>query len=177
MYEGNPGKIDFSVDRVRFRFELARVQVIRSGLYCLFSSPFFSVHGIKIKFLSSGLPGSPAIINTEFEVETSFKLTWEAPSDNGGDSNLKYKVEWRKKPVTEDTVAMEEDNIGDLSLTIEGLEGSAEYEFKVFAKNSEGSGEPDTKTFTVKQAPSKLNITYDWFCFTCQMWLPNMFFS
>ena len=177
MYEGNPGEIEFSVVRVSVRFELARVQVIRSGLHCLFSFLFFSVHGIKIKFLSSGLPGRPAITNTKLEVETSFMLTWRAPSNNGGDSNLKYKVEWRKKPVTEDTVAKEEENIGDLSLKIEGLEGSAEYEFKVFAKNSEGYGEPDTRTFTVKQAPSKLNITYDWFCFTCQMWLPNVFFS
>ncbi|CAH3162383.1 unnamed protein product [Porites evermanni] len=99
------------------------------------------------------LPSRPAITNTEFEVETSFTLTWQAPSDNGGDSNLKYKVEWRKKPVTEDTVAKEEDNIGDLSLKIEGLEGPAEYEFKVFAKNSEGDSEPDTRTFIVKQAP------------------------
>ena len=177
MYEGNPGEIDFSVVRVSVRFELARDQVIVSGLYCVFSSLDFSVHGIKIKFLSSGLPSRPAITNKELEVETSFTLTWQAPSDDGGDSNLKYKVEWRKKPVTDDTVAKEEDNIGDLSLKIEGLEGSAEYEFKVFAKNSEGYGEPDTRTFTVKQPPSKLNITYDWFCFTCQMWLPNMFFS
>ena len=174
MYEGNPGEINFSVIRVSMRFELARVQVIRSGLYCLFSFLFFSVHGIKIKFLSSGLPGRPAITYTEPEVETSFTLTWRAPSYNGGDSNLKYKVEWRKKPVTEDTVAKEEDNIGDLSLTIEGLERSAEYEFKVFAKNSEGYGEPDTRTFKVKPAPGKLNITYDWFCFTCQMWLAYM---
>lgn len=136
-----------------------------------FSSLFFSVHGIKIKFLSSGLPGRPTITNTELAVETSFTLTWQAPSDDGGDSNLKYKVEWRKKPITEDTVEMKEDNIGDLSLTIKGLEGSAEYEFKVFTRNSEGYGEPDTRSFKVKQAPSKLNITYDWFCFTCQMWL------
>ena len=127
------------------------------------------MHGIKIKFSSSGVPGRPAITNKELKVETSFTLTWQAPSENGGDSNLKYKVEWRKKPVTEDTVAMEEDNIGDLSLTIKDLEGPAEYEFKVFAKNSEGSGDPDTRTFTVKPPPSKLNITYHWFCFTCQM--------
>ena len=117
------------------------------------------------------MPGRPTITNTELEVETSFTLTWQAPSDDGGDSNLKYKVEWRKKPITEDTVEMKEDNIGDLSLTIKGLEGSAEYEFKVFTRNSEGYGEPDTRSFKVKQAPSKLNITYDWFCFTCQMWL------
>ena len=171
MYEGNPGEIDFSVVRVSVRFELARDQVIMSGLYCVFSSLDFSVRGIKIKFLSSGLPSRPTITNKEFEVETSFTLTWQAPDDDGGDSNLKYRVEWRKKPVTEDTVAKEEDNIGDLSLKIEGLEGPAEYEFKVFAKNSEGDGEPDTRTFIVKQAPSKLNITYDWSCFTCQMWL------
>ena len=80
-------------------------------------------------------------------------------------------MEWRKKPVTDDTVAKEEDNIGDLSLTIEGLEGSAEYEFKVYAKNSEDYGEPDTKSFKVNPVPGKLNITYDWFCFTSQMWL------
>ena len=171
MYEGNPGEIDFSVVRVSMRFELARDQVIMSGLYCVFSSLDFSVHGIKIKFLSSGLPSRPAITNKEFEVETSFMLTWQAPDDDGGDSNLKYRVEWRKKPVTEDTVVKEEDNIGDLSLKIEGLEGPAEYEVKVFAKNSEGDGEPDTRTFIVKQATSKLNITYDWFCCTCQMWL------
>ena len=52
MYEGNPGEIEFSVVRVSVRFELARVQVIMSGLYCVFSSLDFSMHGIKIKFLS-----------------------------------------------------------------------------------------------------------------------------
>ena len=103
----------------------------------------------------TGVPGRPTITKLEDEVETSFTLTWDKPAYDGGDPNIKYKVEWRKKPVDSETLANEVDNIGETSYRVSDLEGGADYEFKVFAKNSEGYSEPATRSYSVKREDGK----------------------
>ncbi|XP_068684693.1 neural cell adhesion molecule 1-like isoform X8 [Montipora foliosa] len=97
------------------------------------------------------VPGKPLIINTESNVGSSFTLTWTPPSYNGGDANIKYKVEWRKKPINDDTVIFGEDNIAAEQLIIKDLEAEAEYEFRVYAENQAGLSEPDIRSFSVME--------------------------
>ena len=106
-----------------------------------------TIHQLKIL----GVPGKPLIKNTESNIGSSFTLTWTPPSYNGGDDNIKYKVEWRKKPINDDTVIFGEDNIAAEQLIIKDLEAEAEYEFRVYAENQAGLSEPDIRSFSVME--------------------------
>ena len=108
------------------------------------------------------MPGKPTITNNaESEVDSTFILTWSKPNYDGLDSVIKYKVEWRKKPITDASVVFEEENIDATQLTVNNLEGGAEYEFKVFAVNRAGLSEADTKTFKVKTGSGKFHVKFD----------------
>lgn len=108
------------------------------------------------------MPGKPQITNTDTTIDSEFTLTWSRPSYDGGDDIIKYKVEWRKKPISDATTADEKENIGETQLRVEGLEGGEEYEFKVFAKNrAEGISEPDIKSFKVKKSEGKCHVTFE----------------
>jgi len=74
---------------------------------------------------------------------------------------VKYKVEWRKKPVTNATVIDKRDNIGDTQTAVCGLDKNAVYEFKVFAKNRAGYSEPAVKTFKVKKDSGKHHAAFN----------------
>ncbi|XP_068733514.1 neural cell adhesion molecule 1-like isoform X12 [Montipora capricornis] len=104
------------------------------------------------------VPGKPSIKNTEINVGSSFTLTWTPPSYNGGDDNIKYKVEWRKKPINEDTVIFSEDNIAAEQLIIKDLEAEAKYEFRVYAENQAGLSEPDIRSFSVMETTAGPNV-------------------
>ena len=101
------------------------------------------------------MPGRPRITKPEDQVETSFTLTWERPAYDGGDPNIKYKVEWRKKPVESNPFPEEVDNIGETNLLLTDLEGGEDYEFNVFAKNKEGYGDPATRSYSVQRNDGK----------------------
>ena len=107
------------------------------------------------------MPGKPTITNTGDEVDSTFILTWLKPNYDGLDSIIKYKVEWRKKPITDASVFFDEKNIDATQLTVNNLEGGAEYEFKVFAENRAGFSEPDTMTFRVRKGSGKFFATFD----------------
>ncbi|XP_020602436.1 neural cell adhesion molecule 1-like isoform X3 [Orbicella faveolata] len=101
------------------------------------------------------VPGKPRITNTELEVDVEdFIVTWSAPLYNGGDDNLKYRLEWRMKPITDDTEEGIEDNIAETQFKITGLEHSEEYEVKLFSINQQGLSEADIKTFKTKPNPA-----------------------
>ena len=102
------------------------------------------------------MPGKPRITNTELDVDVDdFTVTWSAPLYNGGDDNLKYRLEWRKKPITDDTEVGIEENIAETQFQITGLDYSEEYEVKLFSVNRQGSSDPDIKTFKTKPSPGK----------------------
>jgi len=110
------------------------------------------------------VPGKPTITNSESEVDSSFTLTWSKPTYDGGDDMIKYKVEWRKKPTT-DAEVFEIDDISDTKHELKDLEGDAEYEFRVFAKNRAGYSEPDIRSFKVKKDSGMLHLTCSIFTF------------
>lgn len=102
------------------------------------------------------MPGKPTITNKESEVDVEqFIVTWTAPLDNGGDNNTKYRLEWRKIPITSDTEVGKEENIGETRFKITGLDYSSEYEVKLFAVNRQGDSVPDVRTFKTKAQPGK----------------------
>ena len=106
----------------------------------------------------SGVPGKPQITNTGNEIESSFTLRWSPPSYDGGDNNIKYKVEWGKRPITDKAELSVEENIPDTFHKIENLEHGVEYEFRVMAKNQAGAGEPDIRFFTVNESTGMYTI-------------------
>ena len=66
--------------------------------------------------------------------ETTADLSWTAPSDNGGDTITSYEVS------SDDGTAWADTGDADLTYQITGLTADTEYDFKVRAVNSEGSG-------------------------------------
>ncbi|KAK2566682.1 Neural cell adhesion molecule 1 [Acropora cervicornis] len=120
------------------------------------------------------VPGKPQITNREKEIESSFTLTWLRPTDDGGDNNIKYQVEWGKRPITDETEHSVEENIPDTSHKIENLEHGAEYEFRVKATNQAGAGEPDIKFFLVKQSTGMYTIETKYVNFEQEFELGNV---
>lgn len=110
-----------------------------------------------IKYLFSlGVPGKPRITNTELEVDVEdFTVTWSAPLYNGGDDNIKYRLEWRMKPITVDTEVGIEENIAETQFQITGLEYNSEYEVTLFSVNQQGLSDSDIKTFKTKANPGE----------------------
>ena len=84
-----------------------------------------------------------------------FVVTWSAPLYSGGDDNLKYRLEWRMKPITDDTEVGIEENIAETQFQIAGLEYNSEYEVKLFSVNRQGPSDPDIKTFKTNANPGK----------------------
>ena len=100
--------------------------------------------------LWTGLPEKPTITNTEVEVNKDLMVTWSEAEVNNSNGNIKYRLEWRKQPMTESTEMVLRGNIEDTHLKITGLEYDAEYEVKLFAVNEQGDSEPDVRTFKTK---------------------------
>ena len=85
--------------------------------------------------------------------ETTADLSWTAPSDNGGESITSYEVSSDDGGTWTDT--------GDTDLTYQftGLTANTEYDFKVRAVNSEGSGTASsTVTATTNAAAAALGF-------------------
>lgn len=125
------------------------------------------------------MPGKPTITNTEMNVDVDFIVTWEGPKDDGGDPNLKYSLEWRKKPINANTEVSKEENIQETQFKITGLDYGSEYEVKLFAVNEAGDSEADTKDFKTTQEPGKsysqLHLRYSYLSLIC-ITKQNIFF-
>ena len=105
---------------------------------------------LKAASFSTGLPEKPTITNTEIEVDKDVIVTWSEAEANSSNGNIKYRLEWRKQPVTGSKEMVQRGNIEDTHLKITGLEYDAEYEVRLFAVNEQGDSEPDVKTFKTK---------------------------
>lgn len=112
-------------------------------------------------------------------VDVDFIVTWEGPKDDGGDPNLKYSLEWRKKPINANTEVSKEENIQETQFKITGLDYGSEYEVKLFAVNEAGDSEADTKDFKTTQEPGKsysqLHLRYSYLSLIC-ITKQNIFF-
>ena len=75
---------------------------------------------------------------------------WSEAEANSSNRSIKYRLEWRKRPVTGSTETAQLETIERTHLKITGLEYDAEYEVKLFAVNKQGDSEPDVRTFKTK---------------------------
>ena len=82
--------------------------------------------------------------------ETTADLSWTAPSDDGGESISSYEVS------SDDGSTWTDTGDADLSYEITGLTAETEYDFKVRAVNSEGSG---TASSTVTDTTTAAAVT------------------
>ncbi len=91
------------------------------------------------------------------------KLTWQAPSSNGGATIDKYTVQTPSFGVWTDIASTK-----GLTYTATGLWNGSPYDFRIVAHNAAGSGAPSTAVeavpFTVPGAPLSLTATSgkDW---------------
>ncbi|XP_078381279.1 hemicentin-2-like isoform X4 [Oculina patagonica] len=92
----------------------------------------------------------PFITNTAVEVDTEFTVTWSAPRKDSDNNNTKYRLEWRKKPITNHTKLDKQENINETRFRITGLEHNAEYEVRLYAVYRYGVSAPDVRTFKTK---------------------------
>ena len=98
----------------------------------------------------TGLPEKPTIASTKIEVDKDVIVTWSEAEANSSNGNIKYRLEWRKQPVTGSTEMVQRGNIEGTHFMITGLEYDTEYEVKLFAVNEQGDSEPDVRTFKTK---------------------------
>ena len=82
--------------------------------------------------------------------ETTADFTWTAPSDTGGESITSYEVS------SDDGNTWTDTGDADLTYQITGLTANTEYDFKVRAVNSEGSG---TASSTVTETTNAAAVT------------------
>lgn len=90
-----------------------------------------------------GRPGRPTITApTNYELkETTIILAWDPPPDNGGDMNLRYRVQY--KEVIGGTAKEETfPDSTDTQFRLPGLRRGITYRFRVYAINKGGVGEP-----------------------------------
>ena len=82
--------------------------------------------------------------------ETTADLSWTAPSDTGGETITSYEVS------SDDGATWTDTGDADVSYQITGLTANTEYDFKVRAVNSEGSG---TASSTVTETTDAAAVT------------------
>ncbi|XP_030829655.1 twitchin isoform X2 [Strongylocentrotus purpuratus] len=95
---------------------------------------------IKDPFDAPEAPGKP---NAD-EVDRGFvRLSWEAPEADGGSPIIGYIVEKRERDG--EWIPVNDYNVKETTLPVGNLRDTAEYEFRVFAKNKAGKG-PASRT-------------------------------
>lgn len=100
-------------------------------------------------------PGRPTITapTTRELRETVIILAWNPPPNDGGDSNLRYRVEYReviggtaKEETFPDTT--------DTQFRLPGLKRGVTYRFRVYAINRGGVGEPAEAHYSIDDGPA-----------------------
>ena len=98
------------------------------------------------------IPGAPTSLSVTVG-ETTANLSWTAPSDTGGTAITSYEVS------SDDGTSWTDTGDADLTYQITGLTADTEYDFKVRAVNSEGSGTASaTVTDTTDAAPVVITV-------------------
>uniref|UniRef100_A0A3P8WE53 Titin n=1 Tax=Cynoglossus semilaevis TaxID=244447 RepID=A0A3P8WE53_CYNSE len=108
-----------------------------SGIYELLLENKVGRKKAQIKVKVIGRPGAPQGPLVFDEVQAnSVKVSWKAPSDNGGSDILGYIVERRE--ATRNAWYTVDSRVTDTQLVVKGLKEGAAYHFKVTAENSFG---------------------------------------
>lgn len=108
-----------------------------SGIYDLLLENRVGKKKTQIKVKVIGRPGAPdgPMVFEEIQA-SSVKVTWKAPTDDGGAEILGYIVERRE--ATRNAWYTIDSRVTDTQLVVKGLKEGTEYHFKVTAENSFG---------------------------------------
>lgn len=90
-------------------------------------------------------PGRPEASNV---TKSSCTLTWTAPTNDGGQPVIGYIVE-RKERLSSLWAVITKDPVKSTTLSVEDLNESFEYEFRIIAINKTGKSEPSSISSTV----------------------------
>ena len=82
---------------------------------------YYQRQSLKEASFWTGLPEKPTITNTEAEVDKDFMVTWSEAGANSSNCSIKYRLEWRKQPMTGSTETVRRENIVETRHTITGL--------------------------------------------------------
>jgi hypothetical protein len=106
------------------------------------------------------LPGAPSSV-AGFAANSSVRLYWTKPADDGNSTIIDYKIEYSDNDTT--WITFEHDPSTDDEIVVDGLENGVSYKFKVSAINSVGTGsvsDPSANITPTSNAPSKpINLT------------------
>ena len=108
--------------------------------------------GTDILVTTLTLPPSPPTMLTLLRVTgTTISISWVAPIDVGGDSDLMYFVSWREAG---DTGSFTSQGVEDnLTYEITGLDVGTSYDVRVVASNGGGAGEAVAARYTTPALP------------------------
>ena len=136
-----------------------------SGVYDLLLENKIGKKKATIKVKVIGRPSAPEGPLSFEEVQAnSVKVSWKAPSDDGGSEVLGYIVERRE--ATRNAWYTVDSRVTDTLLTVKGLREETEYHFKVTAENSFGvSASLKSSEPLVPKAP----VCEYWLIFTVAM--------
>ena len=112
---------------------------------------------------TEGAPSAPRNLNARPDSETSIELTWNVPSDDGGEAVTGYVVE-RYSTDAEEWVNRASDHTSERYVDTE-LDTGVNYCYRVAATNSNGtgdySGQACATTEGLPDAPENLSATVD----------------
>jgi len=100
------------------------------------------------KSLSSAVPSQPAPPTASDILATSMKLSWKAPSSDGGTPVVGYHVE-RRSTISRSWVFVNSEPITDTHLHLKDLFEGMTYEFRVTAINKMGSSKPSNPSLPI----------------------------
>ena len=109
----------------------------------------------------SGAPGRPIIYepsSTNLD-KSSFTLKWKRPEDNGGDSDIVYKIRYRDETDPDDPGPWNNEETSELEIDIKDLDKLKRYKFEVSATNKGGESEPAEKYY-FRSSSEGMNVTY-----------------
>ena len=104
-------------------------------------------------------PSAPQGLTAVKAEETGkINASWQAPASNGGADVTGYKVQWKKATGSWNTAGdVSEANVSSRAHAITGLEGDTEYNIRVAAVNSAGTGSWSTEASATPDAPAPEN--------------------
>ncbi|XP_074642623.1 twitchin-like [Tubulanus polymorphus] len=87
-------------------------------------------------------PGPPGIPKCSEITDTSIKLSWTPPENDGGAPILNYVIEYKLKDGKTWKQANVDVTVAETTYTVKGLKTDSEYVFRVSAENKVGRGPP-----------------------------------